>query len=173
MKPGRPFVLLALAALALLVGACGYRLVGRGAPARTVWIAPVEDDGDQPLFGAALAADLHRQAVDRGDLRVGREGGADARLSVRVDKVEEVGAAYVQGDLVREYVLRGEVTATLADPSGRVLWRGGGIRADRSFPAGRTVNESEDNKQRALALLAGDLAREVARRASLILGGSP
>jgi len=164
---------LVLAALALLTGGCGYRLVGHGAPARTVWIAPVEDDGDQPLFGANLAAALHRQAVDRGDLRVSGQGGADARLLVRVDQVEEVGAAYVKGDIVREYVLRGEVTATLEDAAGKVLWRGGGIRADRSFPAGQTVNETEDNKQRALAVLAGDLAREVMRRASLILAGAP
>jgi len=133
----------------------------------------VEDSGDQALFGARLAADLHRQAVERGNLRLGGDGGADARLTVRVDKVEEVGAAYVKGDLVREYLLRGEVTATLADASGKVLWRSGGIRADRPFAAGQSVNETQANKERALALLSGDLAREVARRASLVLAGVP
>jgi outer membrane lipopolysaccharide assembly protein LptE/RlpB len=166
------YVPLTLAALALLSGGCGYRLVGHGAAARSLWIAPVEDDGDQPLFGATLATDLHRQAVDLGALEVGRQAGADARLTVRVDKVAEVGAAFVKGDLVREYVLRGVVTATLANASGKVLWRGGGIRADRPFAAGQSVNETEANKQRALALLSGDLAREVLRRVSLILAGT-
>jgi len=171
MTRGRFPLAVAAVLLTLVAGGCGYRLVGRGASAHAVWIAPVEDDGDEPLFGATLAADLHRQAVDRGDLRVARDEGADVRLVVRVERVGEAGAAYVQGDLVREYLLRGEVTATLAVASGAVLWRGTNIRADRPFAAGLTVNETEANKRRALQLLSGDLAREVVRRASLILAG--
>ena len=69
---------------------------------------------------------------------------------------------------MREYVLTGEVAATLASAEGVVLWRGSGIRANRAFAAGASVDETEQNKDRALELLARDLAREVLRRVSLV-----
>lgn len=166
LTPLRTVLLGALGA-SLALG-CGYRLVGHGVGgARTLWIAPVPDESDEPLFGPALAAELSRQAVDRGDVALARRGAADAHLSVELERIAEAGAAYVAGDLVREYVLTGEVTATLASADGVVLWRGSGIRADREFPAGRSINETEANKDRALELLARDLAREVLRRVSL------
>ncbi|MFU8856303.1 MAG: LPS assembly lipoprotein LptE [Deferrisomatales bacterium] len=163
-------LLLLLCLVSALGASCGYRLVGHGAPSRALWIAPVADAGDVPLFGATLAAELNRQAVDRGDVSVARRRGADVHLTVRLDRVWEAGVAFVVGDLVREYLLTAEVTATLSSPAGEVLWRGSGIRADREFPAGLSINETQTNKERAQALLAGDLAREVLRRASLVLG---
>lgn len=169
---------LLLISLSLFAGAlapaCGYRIVGHGAGGtRSLWIAPVPDESTEPLFGPALGTELNRQAVDRGGLALVRRGAADAHLTVALDRLTEAGAAYVAGDLVREYVLTGEVTATLSAPSGEVLWKGSGIRADREFPAGAGVNETRVNKDRALALLARDLAREVLRRASLALETAP
>ncbi len=171
--PGPLPALLSLLALAALAGGCGYRLVGHGAAPRTLWIAPVADEGDVPLFGANLAAELSRQAVDRGGMSLVRRGGAEAHLAVRLDRVWEAGAAYVVGDLVREYLLTAEVTATLSSAAGAILWRGSGIRADREFAAGRSINETEANKDQAQILLARDLAREVLRRAGLALGAAP
>lgn len=169
---------LVLISLAIFAGglapACGYRLVGRGAGGpRSLWIAPVPDESTEPLFGPALGTELNRQAVDRGGLILARRGAADAHLAVTLNRLAEAGAAYVAGDLVREYVLTGEVTATLTTPSGEVVWEGSGIVSDREFPAGADVNETRVNKDRALALLARDLAREVLRRASLALETAP
>jgi len=110
-----------------------------------LWLEPVEDRGDQPLFGALLTRELTR----------------------------ETAVAYSTGDITREYLVVAEAAATLASAGGGVLWRGTGIRAERSFPAGQSVNETESNKDRALALLAGDLAREILSRVSLRLSRQP
>lgn len=171
----RALLLIALSLSAgVLAPACGYRIVGHGAGGgRSLWIAPVPDESTEPLFGPALGAELNRQAVDRGDLALVRRGAADAHLTVTLEGISEAGAAFVAGDRVREYVLTGEVAATLSTPTGEVLWKGSGIRADREFPAGAGVNETRVNKDRALALLARDLAREVLRRASLALETAP
>jgi outer membrane lipopolysaccharide assembly protein LptE/RlpB len=161
--------------LPLVLGAvgCGYQVLGSQGVGTTsgleLWLGPIEDEGAEPLFGARLAQALAREAVDRADTAlVGRER-ARSLLTVRVDSVVESGTAYTEGDIVQEYVLVAEVTATLAQPGGAVLWRGRAIRADRDFPAGATVNETEVNKDRAIALLTRDLSREILRRVSLVL----
>jgi outer membrane lipopolysaccharide assembly protein LptE/RlpB len=134
-----------------------------------LWIGPVDDEGDEPLFGARLSQALARNALNRADAPLVRREQAQALLSVRVDSVNESAAAYSAVDVIREYILKAEVTATLTRPGGPVLWRGRNIRAQREFPAGSDVNETEDNKDRASERLARDLAREVLRRVSLAL----
>ncbi len=169
---------LLLAALVLGAG-CGYRVVGvgeagqdrswSGASGLALWLGPVEDDGDELLFGALFASQLAREAVDRPDLELVSRERSRAWLTARVDAVWERGVAYAVGDLVREYALVGTVTATLNSPQGDVLWHQGGIRADRDFAAGDSVDETQDNKNRAKTLLARDLAREVLRRVAVVL----
>lgn len=164
-------VALLLVAVALTLQGCGYRIAGRGGAvaSKAVWLAPVDDESDEILFGATLAKALSREVVDGADaVLVGRET-ADLLLFIRVDSVTAKGVAFVVGDRVREYVLVGNVTATLEDAQGNLLWKGVGIRADREYAAGDTVNQTEANKDDALVLLARDLAREVLRRATLQL----
>lgn len=159
--------------LSLLCAGCGYRPVGGGAPPSRLWVEPVEDRGDEPLFGALLARELTQEVADRAGAHDSDRDGAGHRVTVRLDAVRESVAAYSSGDIPREYLLTAEATATLAAAGGEVLWRGSGIRASRSFAAGSGVNETEENKDRALALLAGDLSREVLRRVGLKLSGRP
>lgn len=166
----RPWVGLIIAGLGF---GCGYQLAGRasGGPHQALWIAPVDDEGDEPLFGAKLARELARETVDRGDLALTDSARADASLSVRVDSVSEKAVAFVAGDIIKEYVVRAETTATVRRNGDEVIWRGKGIWADREYPAGTTVNETENNKDVALNLLASDLAREILQRTSLVLAG--
>ena len=162
---------LALLATLLCLG-CGYRVLGHGATgARPLWIAPVEDDAAEPLFGVHLGQHLAREAVDRADFTLAGEERADLVLRVRVEQVSESGAAFVVGDLTREYLLVGVVSAYLTRPDGEILWKGTSIRADREFPAGTDVNQTERNKDAARELLARDLGREVLRRAAVVAAG--
>ncbi len=158
--------------VALLCLGCGYRVLGHGAGgARPLWIAPVEDDAAEPLFGVNLGQQLSREAVDRADFTLAGEDRADLVLRVRVEQVVESGAAFVVGDLTREYLLIGRVSAYLTRPDGEILWKGSAIRADRAFPAGADVNQTEANKEVAKELLARDLGREVLRRAAVVAAG--
>ena len=162
---------LAPVALLLLVLGCGYRVAGLGAApgaARPLWIAPVDDRGGEPLFGAILARALAREAVDRGDLRLTTGNEAVLRLSVRADRVTESAAAFSAAGL-QEYRVAAEATATLSRVDGTVLWRGT-VGAHREFAAGSTVEATEQAKAAALELLARDLAREILRRLPLALG---
>jgi len=138
-----------------------------------LWLEPVEDRGDQPLFGALLTRELTRETADRAGVRDAGAERSGYGVSVRLDAVRETAVAYSTGDITREYLVVAEAAATLASAGGGVLWRGTGIRAERSFPAGQSVNETESNKDRALALLAGDLAREILSRVSLRLSRQP
>ena len=163
-------------ALFLLAGAgCGYRVVGRDTPGATgdhpLWIAPVEDDSDEPLFGQRFAAALSRQAVDRAGVRLVRRNEAPHHLKVQVAQVEQKGAAYVVGDIARVYTLTGTATAYLTRPDGELIWKASGLRGYREFPAGDDVNQTEANKDVAEEQLAGDLAGEVLRRVGLVLSG--
>lgn len=159
---------------AIAVVGCGYRLAGseRGLAARSLWIAPVDDESEEILFGATLAKAVARETVNRADTVLVARSAAQMLLSIRVDSVTATGVAFTAGDRVREYTVVGKVTATLESQEGEILWRGVGVWADRSYPAGDTVNETEANKDEALVLLAMDLAREVLRRASLKLAGA-
>ncbi len=164
------------AGLALAVAAaagCGYRLAGlhtpAGGPHLRVWVAPIDDRASEPLFGAVLARQIARQVADRPGVRLVPRDRADRVLRVRLDRVEEEGAAYRVGDEVREYVLTGSVTVTVTRPDGEVVWRGAGVWADREFSSGPTVQLTEANKDAALDLLARDLAGEILRR--LVLAG--
>lgn len=158
----------------LVVAGCGYRLAGSeaGLATRTLWVAPVEDESDEILFGATLAKAVAREAVNRADVVLVGRPAAEMLLSIRVDSVTATGVAFTAGDRVREYTLVGVVTATLENPGGEIIWRGVDVRADREFAAGDTVNETEANKDQALILLAKDLSREVLRRATLKLAGA-
>lgn len=153
----------ALLALGLLVG-CGYRW---GPPAGPVElrIAPVDDRGAEPLFGARLARALAEEATAWGGLRLAGEDAALV-LRTRVDEVTESGSAYAAGGLV-EYRVAARVTATVARPSGEVLWRGA-LKEDREFAAGADVGSTERAKEEALGLLAADLARDLLRRVSFV-----
>ncbi len=160
--------------LLLLCSGCGYRAVGGGgAPSPRLWLEPVDDRGDQPLFGALLTRELIRETADRAGVRDAGAERSGYGVSVRLDSVRETAVAYSTGDITREYLVVAEATATLASAGGDVLWRGTDIRAERSFTAGQSVNETETNKDRALALLAGDLASEILRRVSLRLSRQP
>jgi len=160
--------------LLLLCSGCGYRPVGGGGePSPRLWLEPVDDRGDQPLFGALLARELTRETADRAGVRDAGPERSEYGVSVRLDSVRETAVAYSKGDITREYLVVAEATATLSSAGGEVLWRGTGIRAERSFPAGQSVNDTETNKDRALGLLAGDLAREILRRVSLKLSRQP
>ncbi len=165
------------AALMLTVAAagCGYRLAGldtpAGGPGVRVWVAPVDDRASEPLFGAVLARQIARQVADRPGVRLVPRDAADRVLRVRLDRVEEEGAAYRVGDEVREYVLTGSVTVTITRPDGEVVWRAPGVWADREFSSGPAVEITEANKDAALDLLARDLASEILRRLVLAGGG--
>jgi len=162
-------------AVVLVCLGCGYQVLGRdtaAAPAASaLWLAPVEDNAAEPLFGALVGQQLAREAVTRADFSLVREAEAERVLRVQVDRVGESGAAFVVGDITREYLLTGIVSATLARPDGEVLWRGANLRAERGFAAGADVNQTEQNKTGARELLARDLAREVLRRAALVAAG--
>jgi len=160
--------------LLLLCSGCGYRPVGGGGePSPRLWVGPVDDRGDQPLFGALLARELTRETADRAGVRDAGADRSEYGVSVRLDSVRETAVAYSTGDITRDYLVVAEATATLSSTGGEVLWRGTGIRAERSFPAGQSVNDTQTNKDRALGLLAGDLAREILRRVSLKLSRQP
>jgi len=165
-----------LLAAALVLPGCGYRMVGAPGVGKTgasqLWIGPVDDEGSEPLFGAKLARGLNREAVDRAGFSLAGRGAASRFLTVRVDAVTERGAAYSAPDVIREYVVTAEVTATLAGAEGKPIWTGKAIRLDREYLAGSTVQEMENNKDEALQLLAGDLSREILRRVSLVLEDS-
>jgi hypothetical protein len=134
-------------------------------------VAPVEDNANEPLFGVQLGQQLSREAVNRAEFALASRDRAQFGLRVRVAHIEETGAAFVVGDLTREYVVTGAVDAYLDGPDGEILWKGTGIRADRAFPAGADVNQTVANKNVALELLARDLSREVFRRAALVAAG--
>ena len=163
MRPAR------LLLLALVLAGCGYHLVGRGGTHRYV-IGPVADDGGEPLFGADLRAALAREAVDRGDAALGAVGEAGAYLlKARVAAIREKAVAYSVGDRPRQYLLTAEAEVVLVGPDGKTVWKGLRITADREFPAGDTVEETQNNKEAVLHLLSEELAREILRRASLAL----
>jgi outer membrane lipopolysaccharide assembly protein LptE/RlpB len=163
--------------LSIFTAGCGYRVVGweGGSTGNraALWIAPVDDEGTEPLFGALLARYLSREAVDRYDMALAAREASDVSLAVKVESVLQEGVAYVAGDQVREYALTGDVSATFTKSSGQVLWRGLHIRAQRQFAAGTDVNETEANKDRTLVLLARDLSREVLSRVALARQGAP
>ncbi len=164
---------IAALALALISAGCGYRLAGSkaagaGAP-QPLWIAPVEDEGGERLFGAVLARGLSREAVDRADVALAERGAAKYLLAVRVNSVAEQGSAFSARTVTREYLLKADVTATLSRPGGEPVWRAAGIRGSREFLAGATVQETEANKAQAKDLLSRDLSREILRRVSLAL----
>ena len=81
--------------------------------------------------------------------------------------------AFVAGDVPQLYLLKGEVEGRLATPDDQVLWKGLGIRAEREFAAGDTVEATQSNKDNALEFLAGDLSREVLRRVALAMTARP
>lgn len=154
----------------MVLAGCGYRVLGAGERG-SLWIAPVEDEGAEPLFGATLARALAREAVGRADAALTPRGSAEVQLVVRVDSVSEEGMAYGVGDVVREYRVTAVATATATRPGGEVLWRGAGVRADRAFLASADATATEVAKARALGLVAEDLAREVLRRLALVRAG--
>jgi hypothetical protein len=129
----------------------------------------VADDGDEPLFGADLRAALARETVDRGDAALASPGAGAYVLKVRVAAIRETTVAYSVGDEPRQYLLTAEAEATLEAPDGALVWKGVRITADREFPAGDTVEDTENNKDDTLHLLSEELARAVLRRASLAL----
>jgi len=159
----------AVVAAALLVAACGYRWTGAPGASGDLRVAvdPVEDRGDEPLFGAVLARALAREVVDRPGLRLARAGEGDVRVRATVLRVVEEGATYSAAGL-QEYRIRAEVRVEiLPGPSGRP-WKGV-VAADREFPAGATVEATQEAKEAALDLLARDLARAIARRAQWLV----
>ncbi len=164
----RAAAVLALATLLAAAVGCGYRLAGwSGTPA--LWIEPVEDEGNEPLFGARLTRDLTRETVNKGDARLVARGSAEAVVAVALDEVTESGGAYTAGDRVREYLLAASATVTVLRADGEVVWRSRGVAATREFAGGETLDETERNKERALELLSRDLAREILRRTVLAL----
>ncbi len=154
----------AVVVAALLAGACGYRWTGAPRAAGGLWVRvdPVEDRGDEPLFGAVLARALAREVVDRPGLRLAGAGEGDVRVRATVLRVTEEGATYSAAGL-QEYRIRAEVRVELAPGPGGSPWRGV-VAADREFPAGDTVEATQEAKEAALELLARDLARAIARR---------
>ncbi len=150
--------------VALLVGACGYRWSGGPGPAGVlgVRVDPVEDRGDEPLFGAVLARALAREVVDRPGLRLAGADGGDVRVRATVLRVVEEGASYSAAGL-QEYRIRAEVRVELVPGSGGSPWTGV-VSADREFAAGATVEATQEAKEAALELLARDLARATVRR---------
>ena len=158
----------------LLAAGCGYRLLGAGgASAARIWVGPVSDDSTEPLFGAHVRTALAREVVDRAEVSLADRSGATALLTCRVVSVKETSKAFVAGDKPRQYILEAEGEATLTGRDNKVIWKGLKIQADRLFTAGASVGVTEANKAQAIELLAGDLAREIARRVSLVLGTLP
>jgi hypothetical protein len=159
-----------LVILVVALAGCGYRWAESGSAAtRAVWLGPVDDRTQQPLFGARLRAALAREVVDRGDASLSPRSRSGALLTVQAASLTETATAFVVGDVPRQYSLQAEVEARLTGPEGQILWKGLGIKADRLFPAGDVVEVTQANKEIALDLLAGDLSREILRRASLAL----
>ena len=62
---------LALTALVIVTGGCGYRLLGAGAhpTGAAVSIGELDDRSREPIFGALLRTALASQAVERGELQ--------------------------------------------------------------------------------------------------------
>lgn len=150
---------------------CGYSLVGAPAvgAARTIYLSPVTDEGKEPLFGAILGQALSREAVDRGDMAPSKRQGAEYSLLVEVLEVSETGAAYVAPDVVREYLLEAVAVATLKDVHGEILWKDRSLKARREYSTAANPALTEEYKNEAISLLAGDLSREILRRASLAI----
>lgn len=160
-----------LALLSLFLSGCGYRLVG-ARPAgelQGLWIGPVEDVGDLPLFGSYLRSALARDAVDQPGKTLASRESAKALLTGRVVSVKENAVAYVAPDRPREYLLKAEVEATLSRPDGKVLWKSTKIHAERQFASGTTIEATQRNKQVAAELLARDVSHEILRRVALTL----
>jgi len=157
-------------ALAVLISAgCGYRLVGAGraASANALYIMPTIDESREPLFGAALGKALSREAVDRAGMRLSAQPEAQYLLLVEVGELTQAGAAYSAPDIVREYLLTARVSATLKNQEGEIVWKDANVKLSREYSTAQSATLTEEAKNRAISLLAGDLSKEILRRISL------
>jgi hypothetical protein len=161
----------------LLFG-CGYRVtsgdaVGRVGGAHStikMVIGSVDDRSREPLLGALVRQGLARRGMERSDVVIVNSSSKELDgvyvLSVELGKLWEDARASTISDGSREYLLRGLADATVKR-AGETVWLGRNIMARREFARGEDVDAIVFNKDRALKLLADDLAGEVMRRALL------
>lgn len=171
-------VLLALLLLPLF-SSCGYHVTsGEGlgridGAARTIKMAigSVDDRSRDPLLGALVRQGLARRGVERSDVVIVDNPSEEELsgvyvLSAQLGTLWEEARASTVAAGSREYLLRGSGDATVKS-AGETVWLGRNITARREFATGSDVDSIVFNKDRALKLLADDLAGEIMRRALL------
>jgi hypothetical protein len=124
----------------------------------------VEDRSREPLFGAMLREGLTRRGLDGAEVVVKREGEAGLVLHVVITDLGESPRAFNVANLPREYLLTAKADAVVFRGS-ETVWKGKDIGARREFPAGEDIDGTRRNKDRALRILADDLAGEILRAA--------
>ncbi len=164
-----PLALILATLLALSTAGCGYRFIDSSelTDAR-VSIGSVEDRSREPIFGAMVRARLAERSIGRSDVKtVSRSDSTAPRLDVKLNTLTETARAYREDGYPREYLLKVSGDATLTTSDGVVVWTQANISVRREFGSGTDVNITRANKDRALKLLADDLAGEILRRVAV------
>jgi outer membrane lipopolysaccharide assembly protein LptE/RlpB len=164
--------------LALCLSGCGYRFTtgevaagGSDAP-RTIKlvIGSVDDRSREPLLGAMVRQGLARRGVERSDVAIvtSSSEASDYRyvLTLELKELYESARASTVSAGSREYLLTVAADATVKRGD-EVVWIGRNISARREFSRGDVIDDIRFNKEKALKLLADDLAGEAMRRALL------
>jgi hypothetical protein len=69
--------------------------------------------------------------------------------------------AFGRSDFAAEFRARAQVSATLKDRQGTVIWQARDISAEEEYDAPADIFASEANKRRAIERLAADLAEQI------------
>lgn len=157
--------LAAIAALLIFASGCAYHMVGAGDEGDAVGLrlAQFDDQSREPLFGPRLLREMARRGLERSELAVGREGGYG--LEVRLLKLTEAPRAFNRTNVPSEYLLVAKADTFLVK-GGETVWKNLGATARESFPAGADIASTNANRERAMLVLAENLAGEILRRAS-------
>jgi len=151
-----------------LLSGCGYGLAGRGelpGDTQTIAIRMLEnrssETGVETLITNALINELNRRR--RGS--VVDADRADGLLAGTIESVTWDTVAHFGVNTASERRVYATISLTLTDRSGNVLWKRSGLRGEQAYTVvNDNKQETENNRRRAIAILAQQVAENVYRR---------
>ncbi len=158
---------LALLALTLLIGGCGYRPLAKRGPldeANGVNVVMFVNQSYRPGVSELLARNLVDELALRSGGKVLPDDQAQLELTGTVLSYTLVPISYTKLDTIREYKSVLAVQATLLERQTRkVLWKGD-LTEEQAFPVNPNIALQQNSEQAAIAKACRRLSQEIWRK---------
>ena len=155
---------LALIALLLLIGGCGYRPIAKRGPlaeANGVNVTLFANKSYRPGVAGTLARELVDELALRSAGKVLPGDRAQLELTGAIVSYASLPISYTRLDTIREYKAVLTVQATLLDNRTRkVLWKGD-LAEDQVFPANANIALQQNAEEAAIAKICRRLSEQV------------